>query len=240
MRLAGIAAAAAAACVMAAAAFAEEVNLLASYDSNHWQGDSLALDSASRSVYFDGGDGSEQSAVLEIKAEGAGIYFYVDAGNGVNTKDSGYCTLELCGEDGEVLFMASTGSISGLENYSRFYIGSEEKYYPLPEGTEKIAVRLYAEPEGNSGKPNVYFRNFTLFMSSEKPLMEPDSSLSAEETVYYMSSIAGLDRVEAGLAPWTRWVWIGVVFAVALAFYFVRRMRDKYKTAEIMKAGKRN
>ena len=237
MKLVGIAAAAAAACVMAAAAFAEEVNLLASYGSANWQGDSLALDSASGAVYFGSGSGAEQSAVLEIKAEGAGIYFYVDAGNGVNTNDSGYCTVEFCGEDGEALFLASTGSIRGLENYSRFYFGSEEKYYPLPEETEKIVVSLHAE--GNSDRANVYFRNFTLFMSSDKPLMEPENFLNIEEPVYYMSSVAGLTRVEAGINPWVRWVWIGVVFAVSMVFYFVRIMKDKYKTAEVMKAGKR-
>lgn len=228
MRLLGIVAAA---CVMAMAAAsavsADEVNLMASYGSADWQGDSLTFDSASGAVYF-GGNGSELSAVLEIKAEGTGVYFRVDAGNGVNTSDSGYCTVEFCTEEGQVLSSVSTGSISGLENYSRFYMGSEDSYYPLPNGTDKLVVNLHAE--GKSGKVNVYFRNFALFFSSEKPLGEPVAS---------MGSIAGLSKVEVELDLWIRWVWIGLVFAVSLVFYFVKVVRDRYKTAEVMKAGKR-
>ena len=224
-------AAALAVCAMAAAVKADVVNLLADYGTADWQGDSLAFDSTSGAVYFNGGDGSEYYAVLEIAAEGSGIYFSVDAGNGVNTSDSGYCTLEFYGEEGEVLSSVSTGSIKGFENYSRFYIGSEGSYYPLPKGTEKIVVGLHGV-HNNTGRVNIYFRNFMLYMSSEKPLKEP------EDTVY-MSSIAGLTKVEVGLSPWLRWIWIGLIFLVAMAFYFVRKMREKYRTAEVMKAGKR-
>lgn len=232
MRLRRFVAAALAACLMASTVVAEAVNLLADYGEADWQGDSLFLDSASGAVYFESDDGSLQSAVLEMAAEGTGIYFSVDAGNGVNTGDSGYCTLEFCGQDGKVLSSVSTGSIKGFENYSRFYIGSEGNYYPLPDGTEKIVISLYAEPKGNSGKVNVYFRNFMLYLSSDKPLKVP------EDTVF-MSSITGLTKVEVGLNPWVRWVWIGAVFVVALVFYFVRRMREKYRTTEVMKAGKK-
>ena len=230
MGLRGFAAAVIAVCVMTGTVSAEEANLLASYGSAHWQGDSLALDGASGAVYFDGGEVAERSAVLEVAAEGSGIYFSVDVGNGVNTRDSGYCTLEFCGEGGEVLSSVSTGSISGLENYTRFYIGSEGKYYPLPEGTEKIVVSLHAAAKENSGAAKVYFRNFMLFVSSEKPLTEATA---------LMESIVGLTKVEVGIDPWVRWIWVGAVFAVALVFYFVRRMREKYRTAEVMKAGRR-
>ena len=218
-----------AACVLTTAVCADEANLLASYGSADWQGDSLALDNASGAIYFSG-DGSEQSAALEIAVEGTGIYFGVDAGNGVNTGDSGYCTLEFCGNEGEVLSSVSTGNIKGLENYTRFYIGSEGSYYPLPEGTEKVIITLHAAIAGNSGRAKVYFRNFMLFCSSEKPL--------AQELTY-MKSIAGLTKVEVGLNPWLRWIWVGAVFAVAMVFFLVRKMREKYKSPEIMKAGKR-
>ena len=231
MRLRVIAAAAAAVCVMTGTAFADEVNLLEGYGTADWQGDSLALDSTSGAVYFVN-DGSEKSAVLEIAAEGTGIYFSVDAGNGVNTSDSGYCALDFCGEDGQVLSSVSTGSINRFENYSRFYIGSEERYCPLPEGTEKIVISLHAEPKGNTGKVNVYFRNLTLYLSSEKSLAEANDDR-------YMNSITGLTKVEAGLDPWVRWIWVGLVFAVALVFYFVRKRMDKYRTAKVIKAGKR-
>ena len=233
MKLRGFAAAVLAGCVLTAAAepvFADEVNLLASYGSMDWQGDSLALDSTSGAVYFDSGDGLQRYAMLEVAAEGNGIYFSVDAGNGVNSRDSGYCTLEFCGEDGKVLSSVSTGSIKKLENYSRFYIGSEGSYYPLPEGTEKIVIGLHADPI-STGKVNVYFRNFMLYVSSEKPLTQE---------LTYMDSIAGLTKVEVGLNPWVRWIWVGVVFAVAMVFFLVRKMREKYKSPEIMKAGRNN
>ena len=229
MRLRGFAAAMLAACVMAAAVCADGVNLLADYGSADWQGDSLAFDSTSGAVYFSGNDGDTRYAVLEIAAEGSGIYFSVDAGNGVNTSDSGFCTVEFYGEEGKVLSSVSTESIKRLENYSRFYIGSEGSYYPLPEGTEKIVIGLHAV-HNNRGSVNVYFRNFMLYMSSEKPLGEPMAD---------MSSIAGLTKVEVGISPWVRWIWVGAVFAVAMVFYFVRKMRDKYRTAEVLRAGKR-
>lgn len=231
MKLLGAVAAAAAVFVMAGTAYADEVNLFEGYEKAEWQGDSLSFDSGSKALFFVS-DGGEKNALLEITAQGTGIYFSVDAGNGVNTNDSGYCTLEFCGEDGQVLSSLSTGSIKWLENYTRFYIGSEGRYYPLPEGTEKIVVSLHAAPDGTSGRAKVYFRNFMLYLSSEKPLTEPKDEP-------YLNSIAGLTKVEAGISPWTRWVWVGVVFAVAMAFYFVRRRRDKYRTAEVMKAGKK-
>lgn len=231
MKLLGAVAAAAAAFVLAGAVYADGSNLLEGYEKAEWQGDSLSLDSGSGALFFVS-DGGEKNALLEITAQGTGIYFSIDAGNGVNTSDSGYCTLEFCGEGGQVLSSLSTGSIKGLENYTRFYVGSEGRYYPLPEGTEKIVVSLHAAADGKSGRAKVYFRNLMLYMSSEKPLTEPKDEP-------YMNSIAGLTKVEAGLNPWIRWVWVGVVFAVAMAFYFVRRKRDRYRTAEVMKAGKR-
>ena len=232
MKLLGAVAAAAAVFVMAGPAYADELNLIADYEKAEWHGDSLSYDSSSGALFFvNNNDGTEKNAVLEITAQGTGIYFSVDVGNGANTGDSGHCTVEFCGEDGQVLSSVSTGSINGLENYSRFYIGSEESYYPMPEGTEKIAISLHAVPDGNTGSVNVYFRNFMLFFSDEKPLGKPDAD---------MNSIEGLTRVEVGLDPWARWVWVGAIFAVALAFYFVRKMMDKYKSPKILKPGKRN
>ena len=228
MKLGGLAAIGICAVVMASAVLADEVNLLADYGSADWQGDSLTLDGTSGAVYFSGG--AERSVSLEMNVEGTGIYFCVDAGNGVNTSDSGYCTLEFCGKDGEALSSVSTGNIKGLENYTRFYIGSEGSYYPLPDGTEKIVVSLHAMSEENSGRAKVYFRNFTLFCSSDKPLTQE---------LTYMNSIPGLTKVEVGLSPWLRWIWVGAVFAVAMVFFLVRKMRDKYKSPEVMKAGKR-
>lgn len=228
MKLRGFAAAVLTVCIMSLSVSADVVNLLADYGAADWQGDSLALDSSSGAIYFTDTDGSEMYAALETEAQGTGIYFSVDAGNGVNTSDSGFCTLEFFDEEGKVLSSLSTGSINKLENYSRFYIGSEASYYPIPNGTKKIVIGLHAVHK-SSGNVNVYFRNFMLYMSSEKPLKD-------SENAPYMNSITGLTKVEVGLDPWLRWIWVGVIFAVALVFYFVRRARDKYKTTGILKS----
>lgn len=234
MKAVGFAVGAAVALVLTGAVSADEVNLLAGYGSADWQGDTVVYDNASGAVYFDNDGSGEKSALLEIEADGtdSGVYFCIDAGNGMNTSDSGYCTLEFCGEDGEVLYSVSTGSISGLESFSRFYLGSEESYYPLPEGTEKLVISIHAVPTGDKGRVNVYFRNFTLRLSGEMPLG------GAEDTVY-MKSIAGLSKVEVGTGSAVRWIWIGIVFVVAMVFYFVRMWREKYRTAEVMKSGER-
>ena len=234
MKAVGLLAAAAAVLTMTGAVYADEVNLLAGYGSADWRGDGVSYDNASGAVYFVNDGSGEKSAVLEITADGSdrGVYFSIDAGNGVNTGDSGYCTLEFCGEDGEVLYSVSTGSISRLERFSRFYLGSEESYYPLPEGTKTIVLSLHAAPTEEAGKVNVYFRNLSLYLSGDKPLGDAEDSA-------YMKSIAGLTKVEVGVSSAVRWIWIGIVFAVAMVFYFVRMRREKYKTAEIMKAGRK-
>ena len=234
MTAVGFAVGTAAALVMAGAVFADGVNLLAGYGSADWQGDDLAYDNASGAVYFGNDGNGEKSALLEIETgdSDTGVFFSIDAGNGVNTSDSGYCTLEFRGEDGEVLYSVSTGNISGLESFSRFYLGSEESYYPLPEGTGKVVVNLHAVPKGESRNVNVYFRNLSLYVSGDMPL-------AVAEGKAYMQSIAGLTKVEVGLNGAVRWIWIGIVFVVAMVFYFVRMRREKYRTAEVMKADKR-
>ena len=234
MKAVGFLAAAMAVLAMAGAVYADDVNLLAGYGSADWQGDGVSYDNASGAVYFDNDGSGEKSAVLKIAAgeSDRGVYFSIDAGNGVNTGDSGYCTLEFFGEEGEALYSVSTGSISGLERFSRFYLGSEESYYPLPEGTKTLVVSLHAVPTEKAGKVNVYFRNLSLYLSGDKPL-------GIAEKPVFMKSIAGLTKVEVGVSGAVRWIWIGIVFVVAMVFYFVRMQREKYRTAEVMKAGKR-
>lgn len=234
MRLLGFAAGTMAALVLSAAVFAEDINITAEYNNISWQGDNVAYDEMSQSIYFAQSEMIEYQAVYEADvSEGAtGFLFRVDGGNGVNVKDSGICMVEFADDSGEVLFSVSTGEISGRENYSRFSIGTEEEYYPVPEGATKVRITLKAQQKDGFQKIGVYFRNMALFFSGEKMLSLPDSDGLMKET-------AGLTRVEAGINPATRWIWVGIVFFVALAFYFIKMWRDKYKSAELLKAGKK-
>ena len=224
-------------------AYAEDIteesdnpNLLGDYTSAEWSGNKLYLDEASTSVYFKKNpDSANQSAVLTFKRDSkdTGFYFRIDAGNGANSGgDSGFCTLSFYGEGHEQLLSLSTGSIQGFDNYSRFYIGEETSYFPIPENTETVEVVLNAEQKGEGERVNTYFRNLSLHLSGEKPLLPDEKKL-------YLDSTAGLTKVEIGITPMTRYIWIGVIFLVALAFYIIRIWRQKYSTPKVMKASDR-
>lgn len=238
MKLLGAVAAVMAALVMAGAvSAADEVNLLENYAALEWQGDSLVYDSRSGAVYFENTKNAANvnyyaSYDIEVTGEDNGFYFFIDGGNGANTSDYGSCYLYFYGEDGEELFAVCTIGVNGLESYSRFYKGSEDTYFPLPEGTRKITIVLQATPYSEKGRINVYFRNPALYLSNEKPL-------EGNKDDYIMKSISGLSKVEVGVNSAVRWIWIGIVFAVSMVFYFVRMRREKYRTAEVMKAGER-
>lgn len=211
---------------------AGSVNLLADYISADWSGDTLYLDEPSTAVYFMSGDNKEQLSVLtfERNESDTGFYFRIDAGNGANSGgDSGYCTISFYGEERELLFSLSTGLIQGFDNYSRFYIGEETNYFPIPEKTKTVEISLNAVQNSKSGRVNIYFRNPVLCFSSEKPLLPYENKL-------YLDSTAGLTKVEIGVTRFTRYIWIGVVFFVALAFYIIRMWQQKYSTAKVMKA----
>ncbi len=133
------------------------------------------------------------------------------------------------GEGREQLLSLSTGLIQNFDNYSRFYIGEETSYFPIPEGTETVEVVLNAEQNGKGERINIYFRNLSLHLSGEKPLLPDEKKL-------YLESTAGLTKVEIGLTPFTRYIWIGIVFFVALAFYIVRIWKQKYSSPKVMKS----
>lgn len=210
-------------------------NLLGNYTSADWVGDTLYLDESSTSVYFMPKDDKEQSAVLTFERNGCetGFYFRIDAGNGGNSGgDSGFCTLSFYDEDHNQLLSLSTGQIQGFDNYSRFYIGEEANYFPIPERTKTAEISLNAVQNGNSGRVNVYFRNLSLHFSGEKPLLPNEKKL-------YFDSTAGLTKVEIGVTKTARYIWIAVIFLVALAFYIIRMWQQKYSTAKVMKAADR-
>lgn len=207
-------------------------NLLGDYTSAEWSGDTLYLDEPSTSVYFKKiPEVNKQSAVLTFKRDkkDTGFYFRIDAGNGANSGgDSGFCTLSFYGEGHRQLLSLSTGLIQGFDNYSRFYIGEETSYFPIPEDAETVEVVLNAEQKGSGEKVNIYFRNLSLHFSGEKPLLPDEKKL-------YLDSTPGLTKVEIGITPMTRYIWIGIVFLVALAFYLIRIWRQKYSTAKVIK-----
>lgn len=210
----------------------DSVNLLADYTSANWQGDTLYLDEPSTAIYFMPNDKKEQSAtvVFERSEADTGFYFRADAGNGGNSgKDSGYCTIGFFDEEKNLLLSLSSGQIQNLDNYTRFYIGEEATYFPIPQKTKTVEVTLHAVQNSSGKRVNVYFRNLLLCFGKEKPLMLYEKKL-------YLDSSAGLTKVEIGVTQTTRFIWIGIIFLVALAFYIIRLWQQKYATAKVMKS----
>lgn len=216
-----------------AAVLAEEENqnLLADYRNLAWSGDQLYYDDYSTTLYFANKGGEKQSASVTLSVEQGmtGFMFRIDGGNGTGG-DSGYCTLTFYGSGRKELFGVSTGSISGLEYYTRFNIGKETSYYPIPEGAETVEIALTAEQKGGADKVHMYFRNLALFFSDTIPL-----SPAYDDTVLCMTSATGLSIVEIGVSPFQRYLWIGVIFLIAMAFFVIGLWRQKYKTAKVMK-----
>lgn len=206
-------------------------NLLGNYAEAKWQGDALYLDEPSACVYFKPKEEREKySAVLTFERDESdtGFYFRIDAGNGKDS-DSGYCTLSFYDKEHNQLLSLSTGQIQGFDNYSRFYIGEEGSYFPIPENTETVEVALNAEYKGDGDRVNVFFRNLSLHLSGDKPLLLSEKKL-------YFDSTPGLTKVEIGVTSSVRYFWIVLVFLVAITFYFIRRWQQKYNTVKVMKA----
>ena len=209
--------------------YAEEPNSLSDYVNLDWKGDQLYLDKESGAVYFQRNEGKPtQEAYLELYVEqgSTGFLFYIDIGNGAKKGDSGYCSLEFLDSSGNVLFERSTGIVEKTDNYVRFSVGEDEKFFPLPKDAETVRIKLNVTGEGSSDRVNVYYRNFSLFFSDNIPLGDPTD----EEL---MDSSTSLSKVEIGLTPYTRWIWVGIVFLVAMAFYLIRVWRQKYSTPKL-------
>lgn len=210
---------------------AEDRNCLKNYHTAEWSGDSIYLDKSSNSLFFKKDqDKSRQTAAISIDIEqgSSGFLFYVDIGNGSHNDDNGYCTISFYDENKEMLLSVSTGIVKNLDNYSRFSIGKNESYFPLPEDAKTAEITINSTQSGNDENINVYFKNFTLLVSNEVPLLP-------EEKIDFMNSTIGLTKVEIGLTPMTRWIWVAIVFLVALSFLFIAKWQQKYKTAKIMK-----
>ncbi|MDE7281787.1 MAG: hypothetical protein K2N36_08630, partial [Ruminiclostridium sp.] len=208
---------------------AEEPNSLSDYVNLDWKGDQLYLDKESGAVYFQRNDSkTAQEAYLELDIEqsSTGFLFYIDIGNGTKKGDSGYCSLQFFDGNGSELLERSTGIIEKSENYVRYSVGENEKFFPVPKDAKTVKIKLGVIGEGNGDRVNVYYRNFSLFFSDSIPLCDPvDGEL--------MDSSTSLSKVEIGLTPYTRWIWVGIVFLVAMAFYLIRVWRQKYSTPKL-------
>lgn len=220
--------------------FAEEKeNLLKDYKDMPWSGDKVYYDAYSTSVYFEKSDKEVQSAfvTVEVDSDATGFMFRTDGGNGAGEgigtdsgiDDSGFCTFTFFDGEHNSLFGVSTGVISGLENYTRFEMGEETKYYPIPKGAKTAEVKISAAQKGTTDNVHMYFRNFALYFSSEVPLM------TADEDNLYMEASTGLSRVEIGISSFDRYLWIAIIFAVAMVFFGISLWRQKYKTAKVIK-----
>ncbi len=211
-----------------------EGNALENYQNADWQGDKLFYDDYSGALYFRGNtDKEKQSAVLTLNLEenATGFFFFVDGGNG-NGSDSGYVTLTILDGEGNSLFSTSTGNVEGFANFSRFSVGEEEHYYPIPKSAEAAEITFTALQKGSSQRVNIYFRNFNLLFSDSKPLSPPNK-------IDLMDSKAGLSKVEVGVTAFDRWFWIVLIFAVAMVFFLVAKWRQKYISPKIMKGTNR-
>lgn len=217
----------------------EKENLLNDYKDLLWSGDQVYYDAYSTSIYFKKSDKDVQSAsvTLELEQGASGFMFRIDGGNGAGEglgtdsgiEDSGFCTFTFYDDAHNSLFGVSTGVISGLENYTRFSVGKEEKYYPVPDGAKTAEIVISANQKGKTDNVHMYFRNFALFFSNEVPLM------AADNDTLYMEASSGLSRVEVGISSFDRYLWIGIIFAVAMVFFGISLWRQKYKTAKVMK-----
>lgn len=208
-----------------------EGNLLENYQGMDWQGDKLFYDQYSGCLYFEGNAESEKqtaSLSVNIDPDSTGFFFCADGGNG-RGNDSGYLNLTVYDKEHKSLFSTSTGNIEGFGNYSRFSIGDEEHYYPIPKEAASIEIAFTANQKDSGQRVNIYFRNFSLLFSQTKPLLLPDP-------MEQMNSKAGLSKVEVGVSDADHWLWIIIVFLVALTFLLIAKWKQRYSTPKVMKA----
>lgn len=208
-------------------------NYLGNYQDLLWNGDPLTYDERTETIYFTRSEKTEQSASFEVKIDSShtGFYFYVDSGNGANNSDVGECVLAFKNDEGEEIFSVSTGEISGLDYYSRFSVGDESEYYPLPDNAASAEITLYSRQNSSMSRVNAYFRNLVF-------VTDANVKLSLPAALDKMTERTGLSKVEVGTSGAVKWIWTAAVFLVALALYFIRTRLNKYKTAKLIRPGK--
>lgn len=204
---------------------AESENLLSDFTHMDWQGDLLYLDNNSSALYFKKDENKEvlrSELLLEVNQAETSFLFYIDIGNGALKGDSGFCSICFYDEDNKELLSKTTGDINSSDNYARYYVGENKSFYPIPKGARTVKITLAVNKQKSGGNnANVYFRNLSLFFSKEMPFCDTDDSS-------LMKSSMSLSKVEVGVTPFVRWLWIGIVFLVAMAFFLIRVWRQKY------------
>lgn len=198
------------AAVLSLSVSAETANLLSDYNKG-WSGVGVTYDENHGTINLT----EKGSAYREFDVNGAdGLYFYCDMGN-YSGKGTGNVTLEILGENNEILSSFATDNDQQNGSYRRYTLGSSG-YIVIPEEAEKLKVTL----KFSEGESSPFFRNFYLDMNS-------DSVRSELVTTFTVSG--DLTLVNNNVSGSQYWIMVVFVFLVALGMFFVRKALDKTK-----------
>ena len=78
----------------------------------------------------------------------------------------------------------------------------------------------------------MYFRNLSLVFGTS------GQTDYTHQDLLHLYSSDKLTKVEIGNRQYAHWLWIGIIFAVAMVFYFIRMRKNKYRTTQIIKPKK--
>ena len=210
-------------------------NHLNEYYRLDWTGDDLYYDESSKAMFFKHADGkTTQTASYTVTFENApaGLWFYTDLGNGNTDGDNGTVEISITDQNGDSLFSISSENIAKENSFRRHYLGKESAYYPISENAAAVTVTFTANDVDGGQLVDVYFRNLSLVFGSE------EQTDYAQEELLHLYSGDSLERVEIGNYDFARWLWIGIIFVVAMIFYFIRMQKKKYATAKVIQPKK--
>lgn len=213
----------------------EKTNHLDEYYRLDWTGDDLYYDESSKAMFFrHSGEKTTQTASYTVTFEEApaGLWFYTDLGNGSTEGDNGTVQITITDRKGDVLFSISSETITNENSFRRHYLGKEDAYYPISKNAAAITVTLTANDVDGGQLVDVYFRNLSLVFGSE------EQTDYAQEELLHLYATDSLDRVEIGNYDFARWLWIGIIFVVAIFFYVIRMKKKKYATAKVIQPKK--
>ena len=210
-------------------------NHLDEYYRLDWAGDDLYYDQSSKAMFFKHADGkSTQTASYTITFEEApaGFWFYTDMGNGSTDGDNGTVEISVIDKNGDSLFSVSSESIVNENSFRRHYLGKEDAYYPIDKNAAAITVTLTANDVDGGQLVDVYFRNLSLVFGNE------EQTDYAQQDLLHLYSGDSLGRVEIGNYDFARWLWIGIIFVVAIIFYIIRMKKKKYASPKVIQPKK--
>lgn len=218
--------------------YKEDANVFAEYYAlDGWNGHGLYYDNNSGAVFFILRKDAREGDSLEFPSTDAvqsteyafdlpstlpsGFCFSIDIGNGSEKVDSGTAELIFYDEKGEPVLSTSSGTISGSKNYKRYSIASETGYFPVPNTAKTVKLKLSATSVDDDYMIDVYFRNISLIFSNTKDVM------TTAATALNMDISDDLSIVEIGTNEFMHWVWVGIIFCVAIIFFVIRTARDR-------------